>query len=87
MADVLYHAMVLLSLRGVKLEEVMQVLRERFSKSGIEEKNSRKSQEIWYNKNLFLYDLIEHHMRGQCKTEVQCLSSPFDGNDVDVPPL
>ncbi|XP_059286084.1 histidine biosynthesis bifunctional protein hisIE, chloroplastic [Lycium ferocissimum] len=43
MADVLYHAMVLLSLRGVKIEEVMQVLRQRFSKSGIEEKNSRKS--------------------------------------------
>ncbi|KAK4354897.1 hypothetical protein RND71_027091 [Anisodus tanguticus] len=42
MADVLYHAMVLLSLRGVKIEEVMQVLRQRFSKSGIEEKNSRK---------------------------------------------
>ncbi|XP_009804268.1 histidine biosynthesis bifunctional protein hisIE, chloroplastic [Nicotiana tabacum] len=43
MADVLYHAMVLLSLRGVKIEEVLQVLRQRFSKSGIEEKNSRKS--------------------------------------------
>lgn len=44
MGDVLYHAMVLLALKDVKIEEVLQVLRERFSKSGIEEKNSRKSQ-------------------------------------------
>lgn len=43
MGDVLYHAMVLLALKDVKIEEVLQVLRERFSKSGIEEKNSRKS--------------------------------------------
>lgn len=43
MADVLYHAMVLLSLRGVKIEEVLQVLRNRFSQSGIEEKKSRRS--------------------------------------------
>lgn len=43
MADVLYHSMVLLSKRGVKIEEVLQVLRKRFSKSGIEEKRSRKS--------------------------------------------
>lgn len=42
MADVLYHAMVLLGLRGVKAEEVLQVLRQRFSKSGVEEKESRK---------------------------------------------
>ncbi|XP_052191432.1 histidine biosynthesis bifunctional protein hisIE, chloroplastic-like isoform X1 [Diospyros lotus] len=41
MADVLYHAMVLLSRRGVKAEEVLQVLRNRFSQSGIEEKRSR----------------------------------------------
>ncbi|CAL5371528.1 unnamed protein product [Camellia sinensis] len=41
MADVLYHAMVLLALKGVKAEEVFQVLRHRFSQSGIEEKKSR----------------------------------------------
>ncbi|KAI3895233.1 hypothetical protein MKW92_001063 [Papaver armeniacum] len=40
MADVLYHAMVLLALKNVKAEEVLQVLRLRFTKSGIEEKNS-----------------------------------------------
>ncbi|KAK6938051.1 Phosphoribosyl-AMP cyclohydrolase domain [Dillenia turbinata] len=44
MADVLYHSMVLLALRGVEIEEVLQVLRRRFSKSGIEEKESRKAQ-------------------------------------------
>ncbi|KAF3969977.1 hypothetical protein CMV_006278 [Castanea mollissima] len=44
MADVLYHAMVLLALRDVKMEDVMQVLRQRFSKSGIEEKKSRVLQ-------------------------------------------
>ncbi|GAB4844360.1 Histidine biosynthesis bifunctional protein hisIE, chloroplastic [Ancistrocladus abbreviatus] len=44
MADVLYHAMVLLALKDVKIEEVLQVLRQRFSKSGIEEKQSRKVQ-------------------------------------------
>ncbi|KAL8138058.1 hypothetical protein V2J09_004059 [Rumex salicifolius] len=42
MADVLYHCMVLLGLRGVKMEEVLEILRKRFSKSGIEEKQSRK---------------------------------------------
>ncbi|KAI3977197.1 hypothetical protein MKX01_035927 [Papaver californicum] len=41
MADVLYHAMVLLALKNVKAEEVLEVLRLRFTKSGIEEKNSR----------------------------------------------
>lgn len=41
MADVLYHSMVLLSLQDVKLEEVMAILRNRFSQSGIEEKNKR----------------------------------------------
>ncbi|KAL1822966.1 histidine biosynthesis bifunctional protein hisIE, chloroplastic [Daucus carota subsp. sativus] len=45
MADVLYHAMVLLSVRGVTMEEVLTVLRQRFSRSGIEEKNSRKKDE------------------------------------------
>ncbi|KAI3965955.1 hypothetical protein MKX01_010912 [Papaver californicum] len=42
MADVLYHAMVLLALKNVKAEEVLEVLRLRFTKSGIEEKSSRK---------------------------------------------
>ncbi|KAK0574775.1 hypothetical protein LWI29_028830 [Acer saccharum] len=43
MADVMYHAMVLLTLKNVKTEEVLEVLRQRFSKSGIEEKRSRKA--------------------------------------------
>lgn len=43
MADVLYHALVLLRVRDVKLEEVVEILRNRFSQSGIEEKKSRKS--------------------------------------------
>ncbi|GAV69196.1 PRA-CH domain-containing protein/PRA-PH domain-containing protein [Cephalotus follicularis] len=43
MADVLYHAMVLLALKDVNVEDVLEVLRLRFSKSGIEEKSSRKS--------------------------------------------
>ncbi|KNA15346.1 hypothetical protein SOVF_098980 [Spinacia oleracea] len=43
MADVLYHSMVLLALKDVKMEDVLELLRKRFSKSGIEEKNSRKS--------------------------------------------
>ncbi|KAL5220795.1 hypothetical protein ABZP36_025508 [Zizania latifolia] len=42
MADLLYHAMVLLSVKDVKMEEVLEVLRKRFSQSGIEEKASRK---------------------------------------------
>ncbi|XP_027352303.1 histidine biosynthesis bifunctional protein hisIE, chloroplastic isoform X1 [Abrus precatorius] len=41
MADVLYHAMVLLAQKDVKIEDVLQVLRQRFSQSGIEEKRSR----------------------------------------------
>ena len=44
MADVLYHAMVMLALKDVKMEDVLQVLRQRFSQSGIEEKKSRASQ-------------------------------------------
>ncbi|GAB2277290.1 Histidine biosynthesis bifunctional protein hisIE, chloroplastic [Dionaea muscipula] len=43
MADVLYHSMVLLALKDVKMEEVLQVLRQRFTKSGIEEKMGRTS--------------------------------------------
>ncbi|OWM71378.1 hypothetical protein CDL15_Pgr005565 [Punica granatum] len=42
MADVLYHSMVMLNLRGVKMEDVLEILRKRFSQSGIEEKKSRK---------------------------------------------
>lgn len=41
MADVLYHSMVLLAVRDVKMEEVLEILRHRFSQSGIEEKKSR----------------------------------------------
>ena len=44
MADVLYHAMVLLANKDLKIEAVMQVLRQRFSQSGVEEKRSRLSQ-------------------------------------------
>lgn len=44
MGDVLYHAMVLLAIKDVKMEEVLEVLRHRFSRSGIEEKRSRTSQ-------------------------------------------
>lgn len=43
MADVLYHAMVLLAVKNVKIEEVLEILRARFGQSGIEEKSSRKS--------------------------------------------
>ncbi|KAF5181530.1 Histidine biosynthesis bifunctional protein hisie protein [Thalictrum thalictroides] len=42
-ADLIFHSMVLLKNKDVKLEDVFQVLRQRFSQSGIEEKNSRKS--------------------------------------------
>ncbi|KAK2635646.1 hypothetical protein Ddye_030438 [Dipteronia dyeriana] len=38
----MYHAMVLLTLKNVKTEEVLEVLRHRFSKSGIDEKRSLK---------------------------------------------
>lgn len=41
MADVLL-SMVLLARGGVRVEDVLQVLRVRFVQSGIEEKNSRK---------------------------------------------
>ena len=40
-ADLIYHAMVLLNVQGVSLEEVCAVLRSRFGTSGIEEKASR----------------------------------------------
>ena len=35
MADVMYHVMVFLTLKNVKTEKVLEVLRQRFSKSGI----------------------------------------------------
>lgn len=41
-ADLIYHAMVLLNVQGVSLEEVSAVLRSRFGTSGVEEKASRK---------------------------------------------
>ncbi|GJP38646.1 hypothetical protein CLOM_g23076 [Closterium sp. NIES-68] len=41
MADVLYHSMVLLAVKGVKMEDVVGHLRNRFSMSGIDEKASR----------------------------------------------
>lgn len=44
MADVLYHAMVLLALKDVRVEDVLQVLRKRFSQSGVEEKRSRATK-------------------------------------------
>lgn len=43
MADVLYHSMVLLAQKGVKVEDALQVLRLRFAQSGIAEKSSRNS--------------------------------------------
>nr|POF27226.1 histidine biosynthesis bifunctional protein hisie, chloroplastic [Quercus suber] len=43
-ADALYHAIVLLANEDVKIEDVMQVLQQRFSQSGVEEKRGRISQ-------------------------------------------
>jgi len=45
MADLLYHCMVFLCSQGVKMEDVLEVLRKRFSQSGIEEKSSRKPKD------------------------------------------
>ncbi len=42
-ADLLYHFLVLLKARGVRLEEVEAALAHRTSMSGLEEKASRKS--------------------------------------------
>ncbi|MBI5261625.1 MAG: phosphoribosyl-ATP diphosphatase [Bradyrhizobium sp.] len=41
-ADLLYHLLVLLKSRGVKLEDVEEALAKRTSMSGVEEKASRK---------------------------------------------
>lgn len=41
MGDLLYHAMVLLKLKNVRMEDVFEVLRKRFTQSGMEEKSSR----------------------------------------------
>jgi phosphoribosyl-ATP pyrophosphohydrolase len=41
-ADLLFHLLVLLKSRGVKLEEVEAALAQRTSMSGIEEKSARK---------------------------------------------
>ena len=40
-ADVLYHLLVLLEVRGVRLDEVLGVLEARMSRSGLAEKASR----------------------------------------------
>jgi len=40
-ADVLYHAMVLLNVQEVEIADVMEVLRNRFGVSGVEEKAKR----------------------------------------------
>lgn len=45
MADLIYHAMVLLRRKNVKIENVLEVLGQRFSQSGIEEKQSRVTTE------------------------------------------
>ena len=41
MADLLYHAMVLMNVQGVPIEDVLRELRGRFGTSGIEEKHRR----------------------------------------------
>lgn len=46
MADLLYHSMVLLNLQGVAMEEVLRVLRKRFTQSGMEEKASRSQKPL-----------------------------------------
>ena len=46
MADVLYHEMVLLIRGGLKFEDVLEVLRCRFTQSGIDENNSRKAKSV-----------------------------------------
>lgn len=44
-ADVLFHLMVLLRSRGVALEQVMDILNQRTSQSGLAEKAARRSPE------------------------------------------
>jgi phosphoribosyl-ATP pyrophosphohydrolase len=43
-ADVLFHLLVLLNARGVKLEDVEAALAQRTSMSGLEEKAARKRE-------------------------------------------
>lgn len=43
-ADLLYHLLVLLKSRGIKLAEVEAVLQSRTSQSGLQEKAARKDQ-------------------------------------------
>ena len=43
-ADAIYHLLVLLKSRGVKLDDVEAALAQRTSRSGLEEKASRKSE-------------------------------------------
>jgi len=42
-ADVIYHLLVLLKSRGIKLDDVEAALAQRTSRSGLEEKASRKT--------------------------------------------
>jgi len=44
-ADLVYHLLVLLKSRGIKLEEVEAALAQRTSMSGLEEKASRKADQ------------------------------------------
>ena len=44
-ADLVYHLLVLLKSRGIKLEDVEAVLAQRTSMSGLEEKASRKGDQ------------------------------------------
>jgi len=43
-ADVLYHLLVMLEARGIKLDAVMAELKQRTAQSGLAEKASRKSK-------------------------------------------
>jgi phosphoribosyl-ATP pyrophosphohydrolase len=45
-ADVLYHLMVMLNARGVKLSEVMKELQKRTAQSGLAEKASRGKKPV-----------------------------------------
>jgi phosphoribosyl-ATP pyrophosphohydrolase len=45
-ADLLYHLLVLLEVRGIAIESVLDTLRERMGLSGLEEKASRGRKEV-----------------------------------------